>query len=205
MRMIHFVETHRRRVAVLCGGDSHEREISLQSGRAVASALRERGHEVVCLDTALTPPEASQFRDVDVAFLALHGKNGEDGEIQSTLDRMNVLYTGSGAEASRLAFSKSAAKERLFQRGVSDAPLRSGSRVRRTAADARAGAADWFSAGRQTRRARLEPRREHRQIGRRTPRRFAEMLSIRRLRPVGTGHTRHGMDASACSTTNRCR
>jgi D-alanine-D-alanine ligase len=122
MRMIHFVETHRRRVAVLCGGESHEREISLQSGRAVASALRERGHEVVCLDTALTPPEAAQFRDVDVAFLALHGKNGEDGEIQSTLDRMNVLYTGSGAEASRLAFSKSAAKERLFQRGVTTPP-----------------------------------------------------------------------------------
>src|SRR5580704_11259245 len=118
MRAIHFVEPTRRRVAVLCGGDSHEREISLQSGRAVANALRGREHEVVCLDPALTPPEAAHFHDVDVAFLALHGRKGEDGEIQSTLDRMNVLYTGSGAEASRLAFSKSAAKERLFQRGV---------------------------------------------------------------------------------------
>lgn len=122
MRAVHFIEPSRRRVAVLCGGDSHEREISLRSGRAVASALRERGHEVVCLDPALTPPEAAQFHDIDVAFLALHGRNGEDGEIQAILDRMNVLYTGSGAEASRLAFSKSASKERLFQRGVPTPP-----------------------------------------------------------------------------------
>lgn len=118
MRAIHIVEPKRRRVAVLCGGDSHEREISLQSGRAVADGLRERGHEVVCLDPALMPPEAAHFHDVDIAFLALHGRKGEDGEIQNTLERMNVLYTGSGAEASRLAFSKSASKERMFQRGV---------------------------------------------------------------------------------------
>lgn len=122
MRAIHLVESRRRRVAVLCGGESPEREISLQSGRAVASALRARGHEVVCLDPALTPPEAAHFHDVDIAFLALHGQKGEDGEIQGMLDRMNVLYTGSGAEASRLAFSKSASKERLFQRGVPTPP-----------------------------------------------------------------------------------
>ena len=125
MRAVHFVELvepKRRRVAVLCGGESHEREISLESGRAVAGALRERGHEVVCLDPALTPPEAAHFHDIDVAFLALHGRHGEDGEIQGVLDRMNVIYTGSGAEASRLAFSKSASKERLFQRGVPTPP-----------------------------------------------------------------------------------
>jgi D-alanine-D-alanine ligase len=58
------------------------------------------------------------FRDVDVAFLALHGRNGEDGTIQGVLDRMGVVFTGSGAEASRLAFSKSASKERFFQCGV---------------------------------------------------------------------------------------
>jgi D-alanine-D-alanine ligase len=127
MRAVHFaqpgfVHPRRLRVAVLCGGESHEREISLQSGSAVASALRARGHDVVCLDPALTPPEAAHFRDVDVAFLALHGRKGEDGEIQSLLDRMNVIYTGSGVEASRLAFSKSASKERLFQRGVPTPP-----------------------------------------------------------------------------------
>jgi len=122
MRAVHYVEPKRRRVAVLCGGESHEREISLQSGSAVASALRDRGHEVVCLDPALTPPEAAHFHDIDVAFLALHGRMGEDGQIQGVLDRMNVIYTGSGAESSRLAFSKSASKERLFQRGVPTPP-----------------------------------------------------------------------------------
>jgi D-alanine-D-alanine ligase len=109
----------RTRVAVLSGGDSAEREISLRSGSAVTRALRDRGHEVVCVDPATTPLEAAQFRDVDLAFLALHGRNGEDGTIQALLERMGVLYTGSGPEASRLAFSKSASKERLFQRGVS--------------------------------------------------------------------------------------
>jgi D-alanine-D-alanine ligase len=106
------------RIAVLCGGDSDEREISLQSGHCVAEALRERGHEVTLVDPAETPPEAALFRDVDAAFLALHGRNGEDGTIQTVLDRMGVVFTGSGAEASRLAFSKSASKERFFQCGV---------------------------------------------------------------------------------------
>ena len=68
MRAVHFVDTNRRRIAVLAGGDSHEREISLKSGQAVAGALatRPRGR---CLDPALTPPEAAHFRDVDIAFL----------------------------------------------------------------------------------------------------------------------------------------
>ena len=113
-----FPQSQTFRIAVLCGGDSDERAISLQSGRCVAEALRERGHEVTLVDPAATPPEAALFRDIDVAFLALHGRNGEDGTIQSLLERMGVVFTGSGAEASRLAFSKSASKERFFQSGV---------------------------------------------------------------------------------------
>jgi D-alanine-D-alanine ligase len=115
----HWMPPRRLRVAVLSGGDSAEREISLRSGDAVARALDERGHDVVSIDPATTPLEAAHFRDVDVAFLALHGRNGEDGTVQALLERMGVLYSGSGPEASRLAFSKSASKERLFQRGVS--------------------------------------------------------------------------------------
>jgi D-alanine-D-alanine ligase len=106
------------RIAVLCGGDSDERAISLESGRCVAEALRARGHEVTLIDPAATPPEAALFRDIDAAFLALHGRNGEDGTIQTLLDRMGLVFTGSGADASRLAFSKSASKERFFQCGV---------------------------------------------------------------------------------------
>jgi D-alanine-D-alanine ligase len=113
-----FSQSQTFRIAVLCGGDSDERAISLQSGRCVADALRERGHDITIVDPAETPPEAALFRDVDAAFLALHGRNGEDGTIQSVLDRMGVVFTGSGAEASRLAFSKSASKERFFQCGV---------------------------------------------------------------------------------------
>lgn len=109
-------------VAVLSGGDSEEREISLRSGLAVAAALRERGHSVIALDPAVTPPEAAHFRDVDIAFLALHGRNGEDGKIQSVLERMGILYPGCSPDAARLAFSKSASKERFFQCGVPTAP-----------------------------------------------------------------------------------
>jgi D-alanine-D-alanine ligase len=113
-----FAQSQALRIAVLCGGDSDERAISLASGRCVAEALRARGHEVIVIDPAETPPEAALFRDVDAAFLALHGRNGEDGTIQSVLDRMGVVFTSSGADASRLAFSKSASKERFFQCGV---------------------------------------------------------------------------------------
>jgi D-alanine-D-alanine ligase len=113
-----FPQSQTYRVALLCGGDSDERAISLQSGGCVAEALRERGHEVTLIDPSVTPPEAALFRDIDVAFLALHGRNGEDGTIQSVLDRMGVVFTGSGADAARLAFSKSASKERFFQCGV---------------------------------------------------------------------------------------
>jgi D-alanine-D-alanine ligase len=117
-----FPKSQTFRIAVLCGGDSDERAISHESGRCVAEALQERGHEVTLVDPAVTPPEAALFRDIDVAFLTLHGRNGEDGTIQGVLDRMGVVFTGSGAEASRLAFSKSASKERFFQCGVPTPP-----------------------------------------------------------------------------------
>jgi D-alanine-D-alanine ligase len=111
-------QSPRLRVAVLSGGPSEERAISLESGLAVARVLGERGHEVITIDPGLTPLQAAHFRDVDVAFLALHGRVGEDGQIQALLERMGILYTGSGPSASRLAFSKSAAKEKFFQSGV---------------------------------------------------------------------------------------
>lgn len=110
------------RIALLAGGDSEERAISLKSGASVQAALGSRGHVVVPLDPAEIDLESIDWRQFDIAFLALHGRFGEDGQVQQILDRAGVPYTGSDATASRLAFSKSAAKERLAQFGVATAP-----------------------------------------------------------------------------------
>ncbi len=105
-------------VAVLSGGASGEREVSLRSGRAVASALMERGHQVTCVDPAETPIETVDWSAIDAAFVALHGQFGEDGQVQQILEELRIPYTGSGVGASRLAFSKSSAKERFSTCGV---------------------------------------------------------------------------------------
>jgi D-alanine-D-alanine ligase len=100
-------------VVVLQGGPSEERAISLLSGGAVTAALRGEGHRVLPLDPAEVKFERYDFTGVDVAFNALHGRYGEDGEVQGLLDDLGVPYTGSGAAASRLAFSKTASKGRF--------------------------------------------------------------------------------------------
>jgi D-alanine-D-alanine ligase len=106
------------RVAVLTGGNSSEREISLRSGAAVAAALRALGHRVSLVDPAETKLAGIDWPRFDIAFLALHGRFGEDGQIQSLFESWGVPYTGSDAAATRLAFSKSAAKERFSACGV---------------------------------------------------------------------------------------
>jgi D-alanine-D-alanine ligase len=109
-------------VAVLCGGSSAERVISLQSGAAVSRALVALGHTVREIDPAIVPLSDCDWWRFDVAFIALHGKFGEDGQVQQILEDALVPYTGSGVAASRLAFSKSASKERFAQHGVPTAP-----------------------------------------------------------------------------------
>ncbi len=106
------------RVAVLAGGDSDERSVSLKSGMAVAEALAQARHRVLHLDPAIVELSGIDWSQFDVAFVALHGRFGEDGQVQQLLDEAGVPYTGSSALASRLAFSKSAAKERFEQFGV---------------------------------------------------------------------------------------
>jgi D-alanine-D-alanine ligase len=98
-------------VAVLMGGPSSEREVSLRSGRAVAAGLREAGYTVQAVE--LTGREAPVPAGVEAVFLALHGAFGEDGGIQAMLDARRMPYTGSGAEASRRAMDKVVSK-RLF-------------------------------------------------------------------------------------------
>lgn len=106
------------RIAVLAGGDSDERSISLKSGAAVEAALTRCGHRVLHLDPAIVELPGIDWSQFDVAFIALHGRFGEDGQVQRLLEEANVPYTGSDAVASRLAFSKSAAKERFLESGV---------------------------------------------------------------------------------------
>jgi D-alanine-D-alanine ligase len=104
----------RRHIAVLMGGWSAEREVSLVSGRAAVEALRERGHTVseidVDRDLALRLAEIRP----DVVYNALHGRYGEDGTVQGLLEIMGIPYTHSGVLASALAMNKAMAK-RLFE------------------------------------------------------------------------------------------
>jgi len=105
-----------RKVAVLKGGVSSEREVSLRSGAAVAQGLRDGGHEVVEVD--IVSREFSIPEGVEAVFIALHGEFGEDGEIQQALVGMGLPFTGSGAESSRVSFDKVLTRERLAANGI---------------------------------------------------------------------------------------
>lgn len=107
------------RVAILAGGISHEREISLRSGRKVADALSARGHEVQEFD-----PDASLFERLsafapDVVWPALHGSSGEDGALLELLSAAGYVLVGPPASAARLAWSKPTAKTLVSRQGIS--------------------------------------------------------------------------------------
>lgn len=110
------------KVAVLHGGIGREREVSLQSGRCIADALREGGLEVAASD--ITPEDMIVLdrSDIDVFFVALHGEFGEDGRLQQILEDRHLVYTGSGPEASRMAFDKIASKNQFAAAGVAVPP-----------------------------------------------------------------------------------
>jgi D-alanine-D-alanine ligase len=94
------------KVAVLMGGRSAEREISLKSGSAVLNALKSRGVDAHAFDPANESLEALARGGFERVFLALHGRYGEDGTIQGALELMNLPYTGSGVAASAIAMDK---------------------------------------------------------------------------------------------------
>jgi D-alanine-D-alanine ligase len=94
------------KVAVLMGGHSSEREISLLSGNAVLAALRRRGVDAHAFDPAERPLEDLKREGYVRAFIALHGRYGEDGTVQGALELLGIPYTGSGVMASALALDK---------------------------------------------------------------------------------------------------
>jgi D-alanine-D-alanine ligase len=115
----------KKRVGVLMGGMSAEREVSLRTGAGVVEALEARGHEVVAIAFGPDTRGVDQLvRDanIDVAFLALHGRGGEDGCIQGFLELLGIPYTGSGVLASALAMDKLKSKELFRLHNVPTAP-----------------------------------------------------------------------------------
>jgi D-alanine-D-alanine ligase len=105
-----------RKIAVLMGGPGSEREVSLATGRGVAKALRSSGVEVVEIDVR---DENFQLpSDIDLAFIAIHGTFGEDGQIQKILERRGIAYTGDDASASEIAWDKVRTKEKFREHGV---------------------------------------------------------------------------------------
>src|ERR1700748_553277 len=100
-----------RKIAVLMGGRSAERDVSLSSGRGVVKALREEGFEAIELDPGDNPGDQLFRARPDAVFNALHGRLGEDGTVQGLLELMRLPYTHSGVLASALAMHKERTKE----------------------------------------------------------------------------------------------
>ena len=107
-----------KKVAVLAGGIGSERSISIQSGKNVAKALEKSGFETIISDISPDNLEIINDKTIDVFFIALHGKFGEDGELQKILEDKKLIYTGSGSKASRLCFDKIATKNALAKAGI---------------------------------------------------------------------------------------
>jgi D-alanine-D-alanine ligase len=107
------------RIVVLAGGLSHERDVSLRSGRRVAEALRDAGAEVEERDVDATLLPALRDHRPDCVVPLLHGESGEDGAIREVLDLLGVPYVGSGPAASRVAFNKPVAKAVASRAGLS--------------------------------------------------------------------------------------
>jgi D-alanine-D-alanine ligase len=105
-----------KKIAVLMGGPGSEREVSLATGHGVSKALRFMGAEVVDVD--VHDRNFALPKDVEFAFIAIHGTFGEDGELQEILEKRGVPYTGDGVEASRMAFDKILSKEKFREHNV---------------------------------------------------------------------------------------
>jgi D-alanine-D-alanine ligase len=106
------------RVAVLKGGRSLERQVSLRSGARVQDALERLGHEVVGIDVGHDLVERVREARADLAFVALHGRDGEDGTVQELLEVLGVPYTGSGIAACIRSWDKVLAKHELRAAGM---------------------------------------------------------------------------------------
>jgi D-alanine-D-alanine ligase len=106
------------KLAVLCGGKSAEREVSLRSGAQVEAALRGLGHDITAVDLDLNTWDVLRDGGFDCVFNALHGRLGEDGTVQGMLEVLGLPYTGSGVLASALCMDKSRANSVMAGAGL---------------------------------------------------------------------------------------
>ena len=111
----------KKKIGVLMGGSSSERDISLQSGQTIYRGLKSEGWKVEAIDIISERTAANQVKKagIEVAFIALHGGFGENGRFQALLESLGIPYTGSGVRASRLAMDKVASRELFRQKGLS--------------------------------------------------------------------------------------
>ncbi|HEY4451894.1 MAG TPA: D-alanine--D-alanine ligase [Solirubrobacteraceae bacterium] len=112
-----------RRVAVLKGGRSLERSVSLRSGAQVQDGLARLGHDVLAIDVGPQLVEQLLEHAPDVAFVALHGRHGEDGTVQGLLDAIGLPYTGSGPAACMRSTDKLLAKHLMLEAGIPTPPF----------------------------------------------------------------------------------
>ncbi|MDD2541844.1 MAG: D-alanine--D-alanine ligase [Desulfuromonadaceae bacterium] len=113
-----------KKIGVLFGGLSAEREVSLKSGTAVYQALIAQGYNAVAIDVGRDLADVLKREGVEVAFIALHGRYGEDGCVQGLLELLQIPYTGSGVLASALAMHKLYSKQIFAASNILTAPFR---------------------------------------------------------------------------------
>lgn len=107
-----------KRIGVLMGGLSSEREISLKTGNLVAASLTRKGYDVVPIDVGRDLPYRLDDEEIEAAFIALHGRYGEDGCVQGLLEVMGIPYTGSGVAASAICMDKLLSKRMFEYHGI---------------------------------------------------------------------------------------
>jgi D-alanine-D-alanine ligase len=113
----------KKNIAVLMGGRSLEREFSIKSGERVSNALRKLGHNVIKMDIDEHIVENLTMEKIDLAYIALHGKDGEDGTIQEILEVMNIPYTGPGVYTNVLSFDKIISKQIFISQKIPTPPF----------------------------------------------------------------------------------
>ncbi len=113
----------KKNIAVLMGGRSLEREFSIKSGERISNALKKLGYNVIKMDIDQSIVDNLKSEKIDLVYIALHGKDGEDGTIQEILEVLNIPYTGPGVHPNVLSFDKIISKQIFLSQGIPTPPF----------------------------------------------------------------------------------